>query len=301
MVRLQQFMIGQYGGFDFTKYERDFRDEFYGIEACSFTNAEDCAHLITESRNKGFRVGVHFPFRADAAKLRDALFLSLSESERNAAFQHIQAELDYLAALQPEYILFHYPKPVILDDRVDWKHWRFGDRREYIYESEYTLSELIGRSEYLFEWLDLKSRQYHFTPVLEFDALNSYIYGYDFFEKLLLQYPQIKLCLDTARLFLQDKLDPNFDAKEILRKYAKYAGLIHLSNVQVNDSVQNSHYPALPELSPQDGWAPIAEYLQIIREENSRVKIMFEHRSDLITNEQLQQCYSWVNGILKGF
>ncbi|WP_019910141.1 hypothetical protein [Paenibacillus sp. HW567] len=25
---------------------------------------------------------------------------------------------------------------------------------------------------------------------------------------------------------------------------------------------------------------------------------LFEHRSDLITDEQLQQCYSWVNEIL---
>lgn len=99
---------------------------------------------------------------------------------------------------------------------------------------------------------------------------------------------------------MQDKLDPYFDARAILRKFTRYAGLIHLSNVQVNDSVQNSHYPVLPELSPQDGWAPIEDYLRIIRAENSDVKIMFEHRSDLISEEQLQRCYLWVDGILNG-
>lgn len=116
----------------------------------------------------------------------------------------------------------------------------------------------------------------------------------------MIRYPRIKLCLDTARLFLQDKLDPYFDARAILRKFTRYAGLIHLSNVQVNDSVHNSHNPVLPELSPQDGWAPIEDYLRIIREENSDVKIMFEHRSDLISEEQLQRCYLWVDGILNG-
>lgn len=40
--------------------------------------------------------------------------------------------------------------------------------------------------------------------------------------------------------------------------------------------------------------------MRSIREENHEVKIMFEHRSDLITCEQLQQCYSWVDGILNG-
>ncbi|MNO59120.1 Xylose isomerase-like TIM barrel [compost metagenome] len=293
-------MIGQYGGYDFTKYHRDFRAAFYGIEACFFSTDEDCRHLIEESGSHGFRVGIHFPFRAGSSTIRDALFLSSNPNEREAAFEHIRAELEYLTVLKPEYVLFHYPKPVILDDQVDWKLWRFGDRREYIFESESTLSELIERSEYLFEWLDLRSREYHFTPILEFDALNSYIYEHDFFENLLLKYPHIQLCLDTARLYLQDKLDPQFDAKAILRTYAKYAGLIHLSTVQVNETVKNSHYPVLPELRVEDGWAPIADYLQIIREENSRVKIMFEHRSDLITEEQLQQCYDWVDGIVNG-
>ncbi|MCE3201797.1 sugar phosphate isomerase/epimerase [Paenibacillus sonchi] len=297
---MHQFMIGQYGGFDFHKYHRDFKAAFYGIEACSFPGDEDCRLLMEESKSKGFRVGVHFPFRANGSTLRDALFLSSDPDEREAAFEQIRTELEYLTVLKPEYVLFHYPKPVILDDRVDWKLWRFGDRREYIFESECTLSGLIERSESLFEWLDLRSREYHFTPILEFDALNRYVYEHDFFEKLLLKYPQIQLCLDTARLHLQDKLDPRFDAKAVLRKYAKYAGLIHLSTAQVNQTVQNSHYPVLPELSVQDGWAPIAEYLQIVRGENSRVKIMFEHRSDLITEDQLQQCYEWVDGILKG-
>ncbi|MEK4059235.1 MULTISPECIES: sugar phosphate isomerase/epimerase [Paenibacillus] len=293
-------MIGQYGGFDYEKFHKDFRNGFYGIEACSFTTAEDMQHLIEESRSKGFQVGVHFPFRADATRLRDPLFLSTDGQVREDAYQHVREELDVLTALQPEYILFHYPKPVILDERVNWTGWRFGDSREFIYESEITLEELIMRSEQLFEWLNAQSLQYQFVPVLEFDSLNRYIYDNDFFEQLLIRYPRIKLCLDTARLFLQDKLDPYFDARAILRKFTRYAGLIHLSNVQVNDSVQNSHYPVLPELSPQDGWAPIEDYLRIIRAENSDVKIMFEHRSDLISEEQLQRCYLWVDGILNG-
>lgn len=207
----------------------------------------------------------------------------------------------YLSDAPPDYLLFHYPKPVILDDRVNWEKWRFEDSTEYRFESDYSLEQLIERSEYLFQWLTEKSEQYHFVPILEFDALNKYIYETDFLEKLLCTYPKIRLCLDTGRLFTQEKIDPNLDAKKILRKYAKYADSIHLSNVQIKDNVVlHHHYPVLLDLDPNDGWAPIEQYLTIIKEENSNVKIVFEHRSDLISKEQLEQCYLWVNSLLNG-
>lgn len=44
------------------------------------------------------------------------------------AYDSIQQELEFLAPVKPDYVLFHYPKPVVLDDRVDWSKWRFDDR-----------------------------------------------------------------------------------------------------------------------------------------------------------------------------
>ncbi|AIQ48031.1 hypothetical protein R70723_20575 [Paenibacillus sp. FSL R7-0273] len=297
---MRQFMIGQYGGFDKEKYRKDFRSGFYGIEACMFASEEDRAILADAAKSRGFAIGVHFPFRKDSTKLRDPLVLSADDEVRADAFAHITGELDYLAAIKPEYVLFHYPKPVILDERVDWTGWRFGDRREYIYEHDITPDELIIRTEQLFQWLDVQGRKYQFIPVLEFDAISRLTYEHDFLEQLLLKYPGIRLCQDTARLFLQDKLDRRFDARTVLQTYTKYAYLIHLSNVQILDSVQNSHYPVLPELDEAGGWAPIEAYLRIIRTENPEVRIMFEHRSDLISEEQLERCYAWVNAIING-
>ncbi|UQZ32295.1 hypothetical protein C2I18_01275 [Paenibacillus sp. PK3_47] len=297
---MQQFMIGQYGGFDHEKYHKDFKDGFYGMEACLFPAHEDCLILMKEAKDRGFRIGVHFPFRADASRMRDPLVLSTDQAVRSGAFQHIREELEYLTAVRPEYILFHYPKPVILDERVNWQTWKFGDSREFIAENEITAEELLERSEEWFDWLSRQSSKYGFIPVLEFDALSQLIYEHDFLEQLLLRYPRIKLCLDTARLYLQDQLDPHFDAAAILRRYTQYAYLIHLSNVQINGGVKHRHYPVLPELCPNEGWAPVEEYLRIIRAENSSVKILFEHRSDLISEEDLQRCYSWVDGILNG-
>lgn len=298
---MNRFLIGQYAGFDEKKYKRDFRDGFYGIEACLFSAPEDIAKLVGESKSRGFRIGVHFPFRSGFSPLRDALFLSSDDEIRANAYAYIENELAYLSAsVQPEYVLFHYPKPVILDDRVDWEKWRFYDSAEYMYESACSFEETAAKSEELFQWLTEKSVQYGFVPVLEFDALNRYVYEADFLESLLVRYPAIKLCLDTGRLFFQEKLDPHFRAKEVIKKYAKYAATIHLWTLRVNEEgdLQHYHYPVLPDQNPADGWAPIEEYLNIIAAENDSVRIMFEHRSDLIADEQLESCYAWVAGII---
>ncbi|MBY9086277.1 sugar phosphate isomerase/epimerase, partial [Paenibacillus sp. HN-1] len=107
-----------------------------------------------------------------------------------------------------------------------------------------------------------------------------------------------KLCLDTGRLHLQDKIDPFFDSRQVVRKYVKYAEVIHLWNLQYTDKIEKYHYPVLPEQRPEKGWAPIEEYLNIIRKENRDVKIQFEHRSDFLTDDDLERCYMWVDEII---
>jgi sugar phosphate isomerase/epimerase len=119
-------------------------------------------------------------------------------------------------------------------------------------------------------------------------------------EQLLENYPRIKLCLDTGRLHLQDRIDPHFNATEVILKYAGYAGLVHLANSRIRESGIDRHVPVLPEQRPEDGWAPIEQYLRIILRANPDVKILFEHRSDLITDVQLDRCYDWVAELCQG-
>ncbi|MFF2886406.1 sugar phosphate isomerase/epimerase [Paenibacillus sp. NPDC057967] len=297
-----RFLIGQYGSFDFKKYERDFRTGFFGIEACLFERAEDVELLRREAAASRFSVGVHFPLRPGGSAVRDALFLSENEEIRREAYEAIGQELEYLRVqeLRPAYVLFHYPKPVILDDRVDWTEWRFADEKEYVYESRYSLDELKARSRLLFAWLTDKAAAYGFTPILEFDGLNRYVYEDEFLVELLEQYPKIRLCIDTARLYLQERIDRHFDARAVLRKYASYADLIHLSNLQLDpgNAVIKSRYPVLPTQHPGDGWAPIEDYLDIALGSNPQVRIMFEHRSDLVSDEELNACYAWVERLM---
>jgi predicted transglutaminase-like protease len=75
--------------------------------------------------------------------------------------------------------------------------------------------------------------------------------------------------LDTGRLHLQHKIDSHFNDIEIIKRFSKYTEVVHLWNVKVAGNL-----------------------------ENKNVKIMFEHRSDLISDEELDSCYSWISEIL---
>lgn len=179
------------------------------------------------------------------------------------------------------------------------KNWRFSDSSEYLYESLYSCDKFTKNSEYLFNWLSEKGYEYDFTPVLEFDALNKYACGDNFLEGLLEKYKNIRLCLDTGRLHLQNMIYPGFNDIEIIKRYAKYAEVVHLWNVKVNLNLENSHFPELPGLKVEEGWAPIGDYMKIIREANRNVKIMFEYKLDLISDEELDNCYLWIKFLLK--
>lgn len=142
---MNSFMIGQHGSFSYTKYNRDFRDGFYGIEACLFEQEEDTQHLIREAQNQQFHIGIHFPLRAGQSKVRDALFLSMVPPLREQAYRYAQKELEYIGNIRPDYVLFHYPKPVILDDRFDWSLWKFDQPEEYVYESEISFNQFRSK------------------------------------------------------------------------------------------------------------------------------------------------------------
>lgn len=297
---MKRFLIGQFRIFNDEKHKRDFRDNFYGVEACMMDNEEDIDKLFDMSNEQDFKICVHFPLRSKRWRLRDPQFMSMNGSHKKSSYDYMEEELEYInSKLEPGYILFHYPKPVILDTRVDWTHWRFADETEYDYDDNYTYDEFMKQTEELLEYLSKKSNELGFVPVLEFDALNKYVYDNDTFIQLLDKYPKVRICLDIARLHLQDSIDHYFDAYDITKKYAKYTEVVHLSNGRLIDNKDNNHYPALPELNLNDGWADVEKYLDLINNENSSYKILFEHRSDKISDTQLESCYRWIDQLTK--
>lgn len=40
--------------------------------------------------------------------------------------------------------------------------------------------------------------------------------------------------------------------------------------------------------------------MTIVREENAEAKLLFEHRSELIGDDDLERCYRWVEKLMNG-
>lgn len=138
---MERFVIGQLKHYNRDKQTRDFKDNFFGVEASLFEDNADIQELIAAANKGKFDIGVHFPLRAGGWRLRDPQFLSKDDEIRKSSFKYTTDELEFLKDVKPKYILFHYPKPVILDNSVDWTNWRFADETEYYFESDFSFED----------------------------------------------------------------------------------------------------------------------------------------------------------------
>lgn len=294
---MDNFLIGHYGIFDRDKQNRDYLDIFWGVEACMIKSEDDIRALHDYRIANNVNLGIHFPLRADTWILRDPQYLSNDGKIKLESYEYMRKEFEYVSQFNPEYILIHYPKPVILDDRVNWLGWGwwFSHDSEYCYMSNIEMNTFKERSEEFFKWFVEQSKIYRFKPVIELDAIPPYVYNSDLFIDLLNKYNEITVFADIGRLHFQNMIDENFDSYKFLESIVPYISGVHLWNVKVTDKVSQSHYPALQDLNIADGWADVEQYFKILNRSSRKLKILFEHKSELISSGELMDCYNWIS------
>jgi sugar phosphate isomerase/epimerase len=292
---MKRFMIGQFDRFDINRQNRDFREHFWGIEVNQIESLGELQILKDNITDRNLKVGIHFPLLKNQWRARDPQYLSKDNRTYEESINYMDSEFARSEEFNPDYILLHYPKPVILDDNVDWSSWRFNDDTEYYYESEISYKYFEERSRNFFKILSEQGKKYNFTPVLELDGLNKYVYETNLLEDLLNEYPNIKLCLDFGRIHLQDCMDDNFIGQKIIEKFGKYTHLVHLWNAKVDG---DGHYPALKSLKVEDGWGDMKNYFKALNEVNDNYKVLFEHKSHLISDVELEECYQWAHELV---
>lgn len=290
---MAKYLIGMHNAFDEIKYTRDYRKDFFGIEFCNL-DSQQINRILQLKKEKGFEIGIHFPLNRMSYPKRDPLIFSKNQGESELAFEVLEKEIAYAKEINASYLLFHFPKPMIIDSNLNWEKARFQDY-EYIDEAEYSYEIFRQKCFELFGWLNEKRQKYDVDIILEIEIINKYLYRGELLKQLLDKYSEIKLCLDTARLHVLNSIDEEFDIKTFLLDYAPYTELLHISNIQVQEKIMNGHYPALEGLKVQEGWGDIKNMLELISSKNKYLKILFEHRSDLISDTELQQCYDWIS------
>lgn len=299
---MQAFMIGLWGRFDEAKYRRDLKEGFYGAELCQFPHRDEVNRAVDMIKADGFRWGCHYPLLQNNRPTRDPLFLSPHEAERNRAFDDFETEARLVAELGGQYILAHFPKPVLLSEDFDFTRWRFGNDQEWIYEKDYPRGHgtqnnpLRENLHGMFDRLSQISEKYALPVVLENDWMPASLLRDRLMEDLLESFHNVRLCLDIARLHLQETADPGFDGVAFAAQFARYAFLLHLSNTSPAQNAVGGHLPVSPLQKPEDGYADVQKYLKAVCPQCPDAKILFEHRSELLTDGELADCYRWVTG-----
>lgn len=291
---MAEYFIGMHCKFDDIKYKRDYKSKFSGIEFCNFEEQNEIQRMLDIVKEDNLKIGIHFPLNKTSYKYRDPLLLSINEDEVSEAIKAVEKEVKYASEIGAEYILIHFPKPMVVDESLSWEKCRISNKNETIEETEYPFEEFKKNCNCVFNKLSKLQIKYKIQIVLEIEMLNKYLYQGKLLKELLEQYPDLKLCLDSARIHVLSNVDNNFDYKRFIKEFAKYTYLLHISNIKVRDIIENGHHPALKHLKMEDGWSNIGEFLSIISSENKDIKILFEHRSDILADEELNQCYEWV-------
>ncbi|MCM1991575.1 sugar phosphate isomerase/epimerase [Oceanirhabdus seepicola] len=299
---MEYFMIGMYGKVDEKKFKGDYVSGFRGIEVCSFEDFNDINKLLQLKKTKDFEISVHFPLKKNKNKGRDPLVLSLDRKVRDEEYNRIEEEIQLIIdnKINPKYILIHFPKPVIIEEDFNLNLWKFASRKEYYYESEINFEVFKEFSEKFIHMFSMLGEKYGFIPVLELDAINKYIYEEEFLEIILKKYSNVKLCLDTGRLALQEIIDTKFDAKRVVEKFIDYTEVVHVWNLRVDNGIQEYHYPVLQNQKMEEGWGDVKGILESISSSKNNIKVLFEHDSSLINDNELLACYNYVREKLQG-
>lgn len=295
---MDNFLIGMHGRYDEQKYSRDFRPGFFGVEACMFPSDKEVYELVCKAKEEGFSFGVHYPLIKKATTYRDPFLIALDAEDRQMAWESFENETAYVSGKGATYILTHFPKPALVNRSLDLQCWRFAGDKEWMYADTYPLDLLKANLSMMFKRLSDISSKYDIQVVLENDSIPTELTKTNLLVDLLKKYNKVKICLDIGRLNLQEKLDPSFNAMEFTKMMMPFTYLIHLWNTNPTQNLSGGHYPVLPWQKPSDGWADINSYFEIIKRFNSNVKILFEHRSDLVSDDELNECYSWIKQLL---
>ncbi|MBN4063082.1 MAG: hypothetical protein COA82_07905 [Alkaliphilus sp.] len=292
------YYIGMHNEFDKSKFERDIIGKISGIELCNFKNISEVRAVKKLADQKNLKLGIHFPLLRSSYKYRDPMVTSVEKYEYEEAFQALEMELKFAKQIEAEYLLIHFPKPMVLDPRLNWSMLKFGTH-DAVYENELTSIEFITTCESAMDRLEKMSEIAGIPIVLEIEIINKWLYEKEWFVNLLDKYKNISICLDSARLHIQGVIDDNFDISQFVSRLSSYTKNLHIANIQVRNGVEKRHYPALPELKEQDGWCNIVQFTSSIEDRSKLQNVLYEHKSDSITLDELRECYSWIESQLE--
>lgn len=295
---LAKYLTGIYGGFDREKHRREFRPHFAGSEITCLPDQATAQAVAVEHRERGLLFGVHYPLvrASNATTPLHPLITSREQATRADAILAVEQEAERVKTLGAEYLLLHYPKPSLLLLERDWSDWRMPQSGEAIPATAQALADERELAVAAFAELSRISRQSGLKLVIEHDILHPLHYQ-ELLPELFAAHPHLGFCLDTGRIHMLETTLPDFSAVKFIRLMQPYISNVHLWTVQTGQNKGGGHHPLLPRLTKEAGWGDIPAWLLAL----SGVKeafVMFEHRAELVSASELEQCYAFTEQLL---
>ncbi len=295
-----RFFTGVYGRLCPQQVLRETRPHFAGLEISCLGSPQEAEAVAAFARERQLALGVHFPLvrPAGSGGAAHPLITSRDEAARNQAFSAVAGGLEAAASIGAEYLVIHFPKPSILSSSLDWSDWRFPQAGESMFEESTSITEQCHLAHSAFSALDRLAERSTVRIVLEHDILHPLFYQ-SLLPELFAAFPRVGFCLDLGRLHLQQHTDPGFSGIRFVEHMLPFITNVHLWTVRLGENRQGGHHPILPRLRAEEGWGENEAYLRALSVLN-HADVMFEHRSELVSEAELDCCYSWTESMLTG-
>ncbi|MEE9584837.1 MAG: TIM barrel protein [Candidatus Brocadiales bacterium] len=118
--------------------------------------------------------------------------------------------------------------------------------------------------------------------------------------KVISEYPNLSICIDTGHAFICSQLWDRTYLKDI-EIMAPYARSMHLWNTKSFEHWrENGHVPLRPSQDPGDGWVDIVKTLEIVLGHNKDLKLIHEYPVDNMSDE-IKEGFDWVREMMERF
>lgn len=254
---------------------------FQRVQICQkFSKTEDVTSLLRLSREKAIKISFHAPIfhQVDPTS---TYYLSRNSRLREATFEILEINMKMAESLPSEYVVIHFTSKTMENEE---------------YESHEELMKIAKRS---VKRLSKLSESYGLKINLEYESCGDKFRNPEDWVELVKDYDDIGICLDIGQLFINCKIE-GYDFYEKLEEILPYTNVVHIWNVKdVFDLEKFGYIPVHPSQSPNDGWIDIEKSLDMIKEQNREIPIIFEPNFNYGGEEYFSEGISWVNSIME--
>lgn len=262
-----------------TEYVR--KAGFKRVQLCQkFSKSEDVTSLLKLAIEQDIKISYHAPVFHQADPTA-TYYLSNNERLRDATFEILDINLRMAQCLPADYVVIHFTSKTMLNET---------------YESKEQVMNLAQES---LKRLDELSEKYGVKINLEYASFEEHFSDpKDWLNLIKLSY-HVRLCLDLGQLY-KDCKNKDYDFYEKLRELLPYTRVVHIWNMkEIGDWEEKGYIPVHPSQDPADGWIDIQKAVNIIKEENRDIPIIFEPNFTYRGEEYFSEGIDWVNHLME--